>query len=107
MVVSRRVAGIRLAPHSAQKIVPSNCLDWQLLQTCIAVRRPLSIAGYPLLHTTDSGLLDVLNRRLPCTADNQVTGMEGSGSCLALFHCSTPYQAARTKLDPFAPFVAG
>jgi pimeloyl-ACP methyl ester carboxylesterase len=44
MVVSRRVAGTRLSPHSAQKIVPSNCLDWQLLQTCIVVRCRLSVA---------------------------------------------------------------
>jgi len=39
MVVSRRVAGAKLAPHSAQKIVPSNCLDWQLLQTCIVSKQ--------------------------------------------------------------------
>ena len=39
IVVSRRTAGTRLAPQSAQKIVPSNCLDWQLLQTCIVVSR--------------------------------------------------------------------
>src|SRR4051812_49049590 len=35
IVVSRRIVGTMLAPHSAQKIVPSNCFDWQLEHACI------------------------------------------------------------------------
>src|SRR5258706_2807049 len=46
IVVSLWRAGTKLAPHSAQKIVPSNCFALQLLQICM-VRCPLSVVRGP------------------------------------------------------------
>ncbi len=83
------MAGTRLAPHSAQKIVPSYCLDWQLLQTCIV-----------------SWQSAVDSRQLQANAYYCWLTTELS-SGLALIHVAAPHQAARAEFDAFASFIAG